>query len=64
MAMSEVSVKAMLDDLLLEIDIGALRYSQDFIQDLSKSFKQYGRLTEKQEASLRKIYRGHIGYEN
>lgn len=58
---TNVSIKAMLDDLMLEIDLGALRYSQDFVQDLNRSFKQYGRLTEKQEAALRKIYRNHIG---
>lgn len=61
MTMSQVSVKAMLDDLMLEIDIDALRYSVDFVKDLNRSFKQYGRLTDKQEAALRKIYRNHIG---
>lgn len=51
----------MLDDLMLEIDMGALKYSQEFIQSLNVSFKQYGKLTEKQETVLRKIYRNHIG---
>lgn len=61
MSMSQVSVKAMLDDLMLEIDMEALRYGQDFVKSLNESFKKYGRLTEKQEAALRKIYRTHIG---
>lgn len=61
MGMTSVSIKAMLEDLMLEIDIDALRFGQDFVKSLNESFKKYGSLTEKQEASLRKIYRTHIG---
>jgi hypothetical protein len=61
MALSQVSIKAMLDDLMLEIDIGALRYGVDFIKSLNDQFKDRGSLSEKQEAALRKIYRTHIG---
>lgn len=60
MGMSEVSIKAMLDDLMLEIDMGALRYSQEFVTSLNSYFKQHGKLTDKQEEALRKIYRSHI----
>ncbi len=60
MSMSEVSIKAMLDDLLFEIDIDSLRHSQDFVRDLARFFKERGHLTEKQESALRRIYRNHI----
>lgn len=59
--MSEVSVKAMLEDLVMEADMGALRHSQDFVKDLMKYFKEHGALTEKQESALRRIYRSHMG---
>ncbi len=60
MSLSEVSIKAILDDLMLEIDMGTLRYSQDFVADLNKFFKEKGFLTPKQEAALRKIYRSYM----
>lgn len=63
MGLSQVSIKAMLDDLMVEIDLDALRYGQDFIKDLNRFFKERGFLSEKQEASLRKIYRNHMGKE-
>lgn len=60
MAMSDISIKAMFEDLLLEIDLGALKFQSDFIKDLNRYYKQNGKLTEKQESALRKIYRNHI----
>ena len=61
MSLSEVSISEMLKDLMLEIDMGALKYGQEFVTDLNKFFKERGFLTEKQQTSLRKIYRNHIG---
>ena len=61
MALSQVSIKAMLDDLLLEIDIGALKHSEEFIKSLNDQFKSTNSLSEKQETVLRRIYRNHIG---
>ena len=60
MSLSEVSIKAMLEDLLLEIDLDTLKYSQEFIKDLNQFYKERGFLTEKQQIALRKIYRGHM----
>ena len=61
MTLSNVSIKAMLDDLMLEIDMETLKYSVDFVKDLNRFFKERGFLSEKQETALRKIYRSHIG---
>lgn len=60
MNLSEPDIKGMLNDLMLEIDCGALRYSQDFIKDLNKFYREKGFLSEKQEKALRKIYTGHM----
>ena len=59
--LSQTAVKAMLEDLLCDIDCGALRFGVEFVQDLNKHFKARGSLTEKQEAALRKIYTSHMG---
>lgn len=60
--MSEISIKNMLDDLMVEADLGTLYGNQpDFIKSLNDWFKKNNSLTEKQEYSLRKIYRNHIG---
>ncbi|NCC61068.1 MAG: hypothetical protein EOM12_09020 [Verrucomicrobiae bacterium] len=61
MSLSEVSVKTMLEDLMNDIELDAVRYSVDFVKSLNQFFKTNGHLTEKQEAALRKIYRGHMG---
>ena len=61
MAMSEVSIDAMLKDLMLEIDLETLRYGQDFVKDLNSFFIKNGFLTEKQQTALRKVYRNHMG---
>ena len=55
--MTVVSVKAMLDDLMLEIDLGTVRFSEDFIKSLNTQFRQTRTLSEKQELALRKVYR-------
>lgn len=60
MGLTEPSIKGMLDDLLLEIDIGTLRYSQDFVKSLAEFFKKNGYLTEKQQSALRRIYRNFM----
>lgn len=61
MAMSDVSIKAMFDDLLFDLGLGSLKYQADFIKDLKRYFTKHGNLTEKQESALRKIYRNHMG---
>lgn len=61
MAMNEVSIKAMFDDLLFDLDLGGLKYQADFIKDLKRYFDANGKLSEKQESALRRIYRTHMG---
>jgi len=55
--MTTVSIKAMLDDLMLEIDLETVKYSEDFIKSLNDQFKQKGILSDKQEIALRKVYK-------
>jgi hypothetical protein len=59
--MSDVSIKGMFDDLQCDIDCEALRFGVDFVKSLKEFYQKNGFLTEKQEASLRKIYRTHMG---
>lgn len=60
--MNKESIDGMLKDLMYDIDLGAVRHSTaDFIKSLNETFRKYGKLSERQEASLRKTYREHMG---
>jgi len=56
--MNEESIEGMLAELMHEVDLETLQGSRaEFVKSLNEFYAERGFLSEKQQASLRKIFR-------
>lgn len=58
--MKKLPIKTILEDLMYEIEIGAMRFGQDFVKSVNAHYKKHGEITSAQEEPLRKIYKAHM----